>query len=164
MAKKYANKIKTIKQDLLRELFDYKNGQLFWRIDKSYKTKAGSIAGCLCKNSGYVKVGINKKQYQCHRLIWIWNNGDILSDFEIDHINGIRNDNRIENLRLVTSQENKFNRKDVKGYVWDKSRNKWLAYINLNNKFKNLGRFDKEEDARNAYLNAKKELHQISIH
>jgi hypothetical protein len=80
---------------------------------------------------------------------------------EIDHINGIKTDNRIENLRLVTHQQNSFNRSrlNAKGYSWNKVAQKWQATITANGKNKYLGLFANEEDARKAYLNNVKNLH-----
>jgi hypothetical protein len=81
--------------------------------------------------------------------------------FELDHINGIRNDNRIENLRSVTRSQNQWNRLTAKGYYWDKSKNKYKAHIKFNDKRKFLGLFETEEEARNAYLAAKQIYHVI---
>lgn len=81
--------------------------------------------------------------------------------FELDHINGIRNDNRIENLRSVTRNQNQWNRLTAKGYSWDKSKNKYKAEIKIYNKKKCLGTFNTEEEARNAYLAAKQIYHVI---
>ena len=69
-------------------------------------------------------------------------------------------DNSSENLRVLTSQQNQFNR-NAKGYTWDKVRKKWYAKIMIDRKTVNLGRFTKEEDARAAYLEAKERLHLI---
>ena len=80
---------------------------------------------------------------------------------QVDHINGIRHDNRLENLRLVTNQQNNFNRTKALGYTWNKRSNKWSAYIKLNGKQIPLGYYNNEEDARNAYLTAKRVYHKI---
>jgi len=109
--------------------------------------------------------GVQKKFYQ-HRLIYLARNPtwDIFDNSKsncIDHINHVTNDNSAENLRVVTHQQNNFNRDGVKGYYWCKSRNKWKAQINVNRKKKHLGYFDKEEDACAAYLEAKARLHII---
>lgn len=80
----------------------------------------------------------------------------------IDHENHTRDDNSNDNLRVVTNQQNCFNRSNVKGYCWHKKRKKWMAYIKINGKNKHLGYFKKEEDARNAYLVAKAKYHVIA--
>jgi hypothetical protein len=79
----------------------------------------------------------------------------------VDHINGNKLDNRRENLRIVTNQQNQWNQTRAKGYYWNAERNKWQVTIVVNKKNIFLGRFDTEEQARQAYLNAKQELHKI---
>ena len=78
----------------------------------------------------------------------------------IDHINHNTLDNRKCNLRIVTSQENNFNRR-CKGYCWNKKANKWKAYIYLDYKSIHLGYFNTEEEARSSYLEAKEKYHNI---
>jgi hypothetical protein len=80
---------------------------------------------------------------------------------QVDHINGVKRDNRLINLRLVNHQKNHFNQTKAKGYTWNKSKNKWQAQIKLDGKSKTLGYFENEEDAKNAYLEAKKIYHII---
>ena len=109
-------------------------------------------------NKGYIRICICKKMYYVHRLIMMAFVGE--SDQQVDHINRIKTDNRLENLRYCTPRENQLNRDYVdnaKGYSWDK--NKWKATIRINNKQKYLGRFDKEEDAHQAYLDARLKYH-----
>ena len=111
----------------------------------------------------------NGKNYITARLIYKlhnkdWDINDNSSINTIDHININSLDNRIENLRIATMLEQTLNRKimkNVKGYYWEKSRKKWKAYISINNKHISLGRFEKEEDARQAYLNAIQERIKI---
>lgn len=79
----------------------------------------------------------------------------------IDHINGIKTDNRIENLRSVTHQKNQFNRKSTKGYTFDKVSKKYRAQIRIDTKLNNIGYFDTEDEAKKAYLDAKKIYHII---
>jgi hypothetical protein len=81
--------------------------------------------------------------------------------FELDHINGVRNDNRIENLRSVTRNQNQWNRKTAKGYCWNKTKNKYESQIRFNQTKKHLGLFETEEEARQAYLAAKQIYHVI---
>src|SRR6478609_1497147 len=77
----------------------------------------------------------------------------------LDHKNEIKDDNRIDNLRKSSKQENAFNQSWVKGYSFCKKLQKFTAYIKSNGKKKHLGVYDKEEDARNAYVEEKKKLH-----
>jgi hypothetical protein len=89
---------------------------------------------------------------------------DLHSPLQIDHINfdktNDKTNNCIFNLRPATNQQNQFN-KDAKGYCWHKRVEKWHATIVLDKKQIHLGYFDKEEDARQAYLDAKKIYHII---
>jgi len=115
------------------------------------------------KTNGYITFAVRdgKKRYRLyvHQYAWFYVHNEVV-DY-LDHKNCIRDDNRMKNLRSVTSQVNHFNNSVAKGYCYDKSRNKWLATIKLNGKQKNLGRFNSEKEARNAYLKAKKTYHKI---
>jgi hypothetical protein len=119
----------------------------------------------LRKSKGYIDISVvdedfkyNNKMYHLagHHFIYYSVHKKVV-DY-IDHINGIRDDNRIDNLRSVTNQQNAFNTK-AKGYY--RHRNKWMAYIALNGKMKNLGCFDTEQEAHGAYLDAKEIYHII---
>ena len=129
------------------EVFDYVNGILYW--------KSGKIAGNL-HHSGYKRVGYKRKEYLMHRVVYEMFYGPIPKGMEIDHINRIRDDNRIENLRLATSQQNSFNTSS-KGYSWGKHANKWIAQIRIEGKKKHLGCFNTKEEAKKAYEDAKKQ-------
>ena len=107
--------------------------------------------------NGYNIVNCCKKRYRRHRIIaYAYLNLDI-DDLtqEIDHINGNRICNHVDNLRIVSRQHNCHNYTKAKGYTWNKSRNMWYAKIKLNNKSIHLGCFENEDDARAAYLQAK---------
>jgi hypothetical protein len=102
----------------------------------------------------------NKKQIPLygHQFAWYWVNKEIVK--AIDHVNEVKNDNRIINLKSVTYQENKWNLKKTKGYHFYKKTNKYISFIRLKNKTqKYLGSFELEKDARIAYLEAKKLYH-----
>lgn len=144
----------SLEQSLLHEMLDYKDGNLVWKGKKDNLAHLnGKIAGSMHK-SGYRQIKFGQTLYPAHRIMWIYHNGSIDENLQIDHINGIKDDNRIENLRLVTHQQNSFNRSrlNAKGYTWNKLNNKWQASIYLNKKSTYLGSFLTEEDARNAYL------------
>ncbi len=96
-----------------------------------------------------------------HRLAWYLHYGHLPIN-SIDHIDGNRSNNKIDNLRDVTSQQNHWNRTTAKGYSWDKSANKFCAHIGINGKRKHLGLFHTEQEARNAYLKAKETYHVIN--
>jgi hypothetical protein len=89
-----------------------------------------------------------------HRLLM--NPSDTM---QVDHINGVRHDNRRSNLRIVTNQENQHNHRSAKGYGWHKKNRRYQAYIKLNNKCVYLGNFKTEVEARDAYVAAKKIYH-----
>lgn len=94
-----------------------------------------------------------------HMFAWWWVYGEILEypKFVIDHINGDKTDNSISNLRKVTQSQNQWNQKDVKGY--SQVGNKYVSRIRVNGKNIKLGRFDTEEEATQAYLDAKEKYH-----
>ena len=103
-------------------------------------------------NVRYSLITIDGKTQYAHRAIWESAFGPIPKGMMIDHINGDTKDNRLENLRCVNRQQSAYNRADVKGFTWDKSRGKWYAQIKHNYKSIFLGRYDNIIDARAAYL------------
>lgn len=157
-----------ITQERLKELFDYdpETGNLIWNIDRGSNKMRGKIAGYI-HSSGYQHVRTGEGQFRAHRLIWIYHYGKEPKE-HIDHINGNRSDNRIENLREATRSENMQNRKKAHknnsvGLIGvQKSGKKWKAAIRLNTIPIYLGTFDTPEGAHSAYLKAKKELHPFS--
>jgi hypothetical protein len=119
------------------------------------------------KKSGYknYRFTINNNYYTLSRIIYKahnkdWDITDISMNNFIDHINRDSLDNRIENLRVLTNQQNQFNR-NAKGYSFHKRNNKWQTRIVINGKYKYLGYFDKEQDAAIAYLKAKEIHHKL---
>jgi len=113
------------------------------------------------KNKGYIDINIylDKKTYHLlgHQFAYYIKYGKVVE--YIDHKDGNRSNNRINNLREVTHQQNIFNIKSVKGYT--KSHNRFRAKIVLDNITIQLGRFNTEDEAKQAYLNAKKIYHKI---
>ena len=92
-------------QKTLKENLEYcpDTGNFTWLVSKNNRVKAGAIASNI-NYYGYVRIGINGKQYGAHRLAFLWMTGEFPD--ECDHINHQRSDNRWENLRSVTSAEN----------------------------------------------------------
>ena len=140
-----------------------------WKNNKYIKPRWNQIK-IQTNTKGYKIIHIKPKQYLLHRVNYYahnqtWDIHDASQSNEVDHINN-KGDlpkhqyNNIENLRVVTNQENNFNR-NCKGYSWVKSSQKWKARIMVNCKYKHLGYFDLKEDARQAYLAAKKIYHII---
>jgi hypothetical protein len=146
--------------DILR--YDAETGNFFWKIKTNSRAPVGELAGKNSLTYGYRQIGINKKLYRAHRLVWFYFHGTWPSE-QIDHINGCRSDNRIENLRVVTHQQNAWNLQKAKnnsksgylGVCWKKSHNKWKAEIRLNGRKTFLGYFDTALEASEAYQNAK---------
>lgn len=125
---------------------------------------AGRIAGSLHK-TGYVRINIGCVTYTAHKLAWVYVNGDIPPSFEIDHIDRNRSNNRIENLRLATRQQNSRNKKvpknntsGVLGVVWNAGCNKWQAQIESNGKSVYLGLHASIEFAVEARVNAARSI------
>lgn len=136
-----------------------------WRDDARQSVNAqmaGKIAGCIMPD-GYITIGINRRYYKAHRLAWLHVNGE-WPDVQIDHINGIRSDNRIANLREATVAENKWNSRPsvkntsgVKGVSLDKRSGKWKVSICVNGAKIHLGYFSDFEQAKHVRLCADKE-------
>jgi hypothetical protein len=123
-------------------------------------------------NKGYERCGITingkLRMFLKHRLVKLAHDPtfdifDASPSNCIDHENHTRDDNSNDNLRVVTNQQNHFNRSNVKGYYWREDRKKWESQITTDGKRKYLGQFKKEEDARAAYLKAKPKYHVIAV-
>ena len=155
-----------------KEYLRYQDGQLFWveRNIEDFKTKKGhsihikryanTLAGHVASNK-YTQVRVCGKCYYAHRIIWVLHNGDIPSGAEIDHIDTNPLNNKIENLRLATSAENKHNMNKpthntsgYKGVSLYKATGKYSAYIKLCGVKKHLGYFDTPELASKRYESA----------
>lgn len=150
-----------INQELLKELFDYNldNGNFTWLTNRGKNLLVNTIAGTNVGN-GYTRIRINGKQYLAHRLAWLYVYG-VWPIEQLDHINGIRSDNRLSNLREATNKENNVNRgltkvntSGYKGVSWSKHANKWLSRIMVNGKSLHLGYFIDKDEAIEAYKQA----------
>lgn len=131
--------------------------------DGTLKNKTtGKIAGGATKE-GYIRVRLNSVEYRAHRIIWEMFNGEITEGMLIDHINGIKDDNRIENLRLATREQNNANRVVrhnstlPKGVT--KAGNKFRARLYNKGKWYCLGSYNTPEEAAEAYNNKSLEIH-----
>ena len=138
----------------------YYNGKENKYMKKGWNVCNGSISAD--GTNLYKKIQINSKKYSIHRIVASAFLGlDIQNkDLQIDHIDRNKLNNNKNNLRIVSHQQNQFNR-GAKGYNWDKHSSKYRAQIRLDNKNIYLGLYDTEEDARNAYLEAKEKYHII---
>ena len=155
-------------QELLKTLFDYQpeTGNFVRLIKTARRSNPGDIAGTKCP-SGYINISIDSVLYRAHRLAWRYMYGDSPVKL-IDHINGIRDDNRIINLREVSHSENSQNQKKatsknkstgLMGAYYHIKHKYYSSQINVNGKSINLGVFDTAELAHEAYLEAKRKYH-----
>lgn len=141
-------------QKELQDIFFYEEGLLYWKEDRGNNKTKGKIAGCL-DSHGYRIIRIAGKNYRASRLTYTYHFGEITNNLFIDHIDCNRSNDKIENLRLVTLKENAYNTNKAKGYYFAKTEGKYVAQIKVDGRDLRLGAFKKEEDARNAYLEAK---------
>ena len=147
-----------ITQEQVRELFDYKDGALYWKIKKQGVTK-GIHAGYKDNINGYRPIEVNKEQYKEHQLIFIFHKGYLPK--EIDHKNLDKSNSRIENLREATRSQNKANtlkyknnKSGHKGVCWHRRDKTYRSQITVNRKVKHLGCFDDPIEAAKAYNTA----------
>lgn len=141
-------------QERARELFDYDEltGALTRKVcDRCHSENVPARAKT---RAGYLVATVDGSKVLVHRLIWIWRFGSLAPEQYIDHINGIRTDNRIANLRVVSNQENQMNqriRKDNKsgttGVHWIKDKAQWEARICLRGKTITLCRTQDKNEA-----------------
>lgn len=157
-----------------RKLLRYEpeTGRLFWRerprelcpSDGDWKRWnkrfCGTEAFTASNGIGYRQGHVLGALYKAHRIIWLMHTGE-WPDADIDHINGLRDDNRISNLRAASRAENGRNScmrinntSGVPGVWWNKRYQKWQAQIGVKGAVKYLGRFDNLEDAKSARARA----------
>lgn len=146
--------------------YDPETGLFTWLVANSSQIKVSDIAGCKHAN-GYILIGVNAKRYLAHRLAWLYMIGETPKN-DIDHINGVRDDNRIVNLRAATRSENMQNLRKATvrnkssgllGATWSKASKKWQSQIKFNGKAIHLGYFNDKYAAHEAYLKKKREIH-----
>lgn len=158
-----------ITQDRLKELMHYDpdTGIFTWLARVGGKRKAegwnakyaGTQAGCVYAGLGYATVSLSMEKYYLHRLAWLYMTGEWPPN-DVDHINGVRHDNRWINLRLATRKQNLANAAGhfdstsggVKGVSFEKWSGKWKAQIYLDGKNRLIGRYATIEEAKEAYL------------
>jgi hypothetical protein len=156
-----ATKNSTLTQEYLHYLFDYKDGNLYWKTSRG-TAKIGALAGCKGK-LGYWQISFNGKIYKAHRIIFLMLNGYLPK--YIDHIDGNRSNNKIENLREASHIQNCFNRKimtnttPAKGVVWKPHLKKWEVSCWKEAKKYYGGYFENKEDAIKASIILRKKYH-----
>jgi len=150
-------------QEELHALFEYKDGKLFWKVSRGRGIKPGDeVKGIPVK--GYKVVRVKYKIYLQHRLIWVMHGNDPVDI--LDHIDGDRLNNRIENLRAATKSENQWNKKQgrnntsgVKGIYWDKKRSRWHGTVRYKGKNHHAGYFQDKEECAKAVKELREKLH-----
>lgn len=142
-------------------IYDADTGVFVWNerkdMPKKWNTRyAGKRAGSTFQN-GYRYISFNNVNYYAHRLAYYYMTGEWPK--EVDHINGIRGDDRISNLRSATHSQNLSNvgitarnKSGLKGAFWCKTRKRWRSSMSVNNKSKYIGYFDCPAAAHLAYL------------
>lgn len=148
----------------LRQLFDYRQdtGELVRLIATSRRSKVGEVAGFVGTN-GYLYASVDGKTYPLHRLVWVWHGNEVS---EIDHLNNVRSDNRIENLRVATRSQNMWNTRlaknnttGVKGVIWKKDKEKFRVRIQVRGKRIHIGDFEDLELAEFVAIEARAKYH-----
>jgi hypothetical protein len=152
-----------ITQEYLKSIFEYCDGNLYWKVANSNRVKIGQIAGTLLYQN-YIQIRISRKKYQAHRLIFLMHYGYL--PVQIDHKNNNKADNRIENLRAATNCKNQYNVKIIKtntsgckNVTWSKKRKKWYVQLSIDNKRKYFGSFENLELAELVAIEARNKYH-----
>ena len=148
--------------------YDPETGHL-WRKKQAGRGRTDIPAGTLMRQKGYRQVWISGKRYLAHRVAWLIHHGHWPELF-IDHKNGVRDDNRIENLRLATREQNsqnyhrvKVGQSGVQGVHWCSRTQMWKAGIQVNKKTIHLGRYENIDQAKAAHMEAKRKYHEFAI-
>lgn len=157
-----------LSQKRCKELFEYNadTGNLIWKISRGNKEK-GTIAGCI-NSEGYLCVGIDGEVYHAHRIVWIYVYSVPPEKPTIDHINRVKTDNRISNLRAATRYENvvnrglqKNNKSGCSGVRWIEQDKRWRVTI----RGKSYGQFKTYKEAIEVrIISAKKVLGEFFVH
>lgn len=157
--------IKELTQQLLN--YDAKTGVFTWRQDRGNgRIKRGARAGSK-RTDGYREIRINRRPLMEHRIAWFLCHGE-LPECQLDHINRIRDDNRLENLRIApeNATHNNQNRKvgrnntsGCKGVMWDKRLNKWIVRLKSKGRSLYFGVYASFDDAVTARIAAEHRYH-----
>ena len=149
-------------EDLHRHFFIL-DGEVFWRKTSGPRSSPGMAAGNLTSH-GYVELQFRGKKIKSHRLVFAMTHGRWPSG-EVDHINGVRTDNRPENLREVTKSQNQQNRHSIGttktgciGVTFCRTRKRWVAAITMNKMRKHLGYFHSIDEAAAARWRAEQQF------
>lgn len=152
--------------DRLKTLLSYnpESGHFIWLVSTSNRALVGTVAGCLCRKSGYVLIGIDGVVYKANRLAWFYMTGEWPAGI-VDHRNTIRNDDRWDNLRLATQAQNLSNRgaqkNNTSGFkgVSEYAPGRWCARVTASGKTRRMNGFSDPADAAMAYARMANEVH-----
>lgn len=156
----------------LREVLDYcpATGIFHWAKPLSSNVRRGDVAGCISEKDGYLKIRIDGTLHLAHRLamFYIYQRWP---EQAVDHKNGIKSDNRIENLRCASKQQNAQNTRrgwshgssGLLGAHFSKTRGTWTSAIKAGSQVRRLGEFASAQDAHDAYVEAKRQMHEFSM-
>lgn len=142
--------------------YDAVAGQFTWLVTASSAAVAGNRAGSKSRN-GYIRIAIDGRRYLAHRLAWLMTHGEWPRG-QIDHINGVRDDNRIANLRDVSAFVNQQNRHRAQGsnrfpwVHWKRSENRWRGCFRVNGRDVTVGHFRDPEAAYAAVLMKRRQM------
>ena len=148
--------------------YDRETGVFRWSIGRPGCRK-GEVAGHV-NAEGYRVIKLGRTPFPAHRLAWFLVHGEWPA-LEIDHINGVRDDNRMQNLRLADRSANMQNKRaamsnnkscGLLGVTWNKQHRRWQSKLMANKKRYHVGYFETAEQAHAAYLLAKRRLHPAS--
>jgi hypothetical protein len=152
----------------LKELLHYnqETGVFTRLVQTTNNVEVGSIAGSYETDQRYIRITVDNKSYKAHRLAFLYMTEDWPLD-EVDHINGLRDDNRWVNLRAATKTQNmrnvttqrKNNTSGYKGVSWYEPNKKWAAKIRVNKRLLHLGYFATPESANDVYCAAAQKYH-----
>lgn len=159
--------------EFIRSVMDFNpdTGKFLWKprtdVNQVWNSRyAGTPALDTMLTIGYMSGTLLRKRYLAHRVAWAYYYGS-WPESEIDHINMVRHDNRISNLRPASKSENMCNRgkqsnntSGFKGVSFHKATGKWDARICVNNNKKFIGLFETPKLAHDAYCQKAKELHK----
>ena len=151
-------KHKDIPVELLKEVFDYNSetGEITHKQNRR-RAKKGANAVCFRKDRGYGILTYKGVKYYAHRVAWALHTGEDPGEMQIDHANKDTSDNRIENLRLATQQQNNCNRTSS-NYIRQKA-NRFLAQCWSEGEIHYVGCFSSREECEAALIEKRRELH-----
>ena len=151
-------------QETAQNLFDYKDGALYWKVRAAHNVFAGDKAGFV-QGNGYHGVVVDRKIHALHRVIFLHQHGFLPE--VVDHIDGNILNNNVENLRAATRSKNGANQRTsaantsgVKNVSWCKVARKWTVMVQKNGAQHYFGRYANLDEAASVAKQARTDLHQ----